>query len=211
MKKMLFLLFVSIALSWHCQVVCAKSEGGEARPTAKKRRTLSPEQERMRAEVTRIREEKAKKSREQIEKMRKAKRAERDKARMPRELGAGTEKDLAAVEKKLNHETTKHSERMAKLHRMRELAQKKGSEDMVNRINRLVLKEGQRHDRKFQRMNAQKRGFMRGGAGPRKDPGAGVRPDKSGMRPPVNKRPYDLEGTGPRNQNEKKTATKPEK
>ena len=98
---------------------------------------------------------------------------------------------------------------MAKLYRMRELAQEKGSEVLINRIDRLVVKEGQRHSRKLQKISMRKRGLMRGGARPPKDPRVRVRPGEGGIRPPVHKRPYDLKGTGPRNQNKKKTATKP--
>jgi len=199
MRKMLFLLFVSIALSWQCRMVCAKSESNEpaksTRKTIKENLTDEQNRKRMHEMALKYREKHAKKRREELDKIRKAKIEERERTRKPGALapkagaGEGSEKQLAALEKKLSHETAKHNKRIAKLNRMQKLAQEKKSEDLTSRIAKLLLKEGQRHNRKLQKIQMQKRKFMRMGPRQRWAPGGGLRPPPKGTRPPVNKRP----------------------
>jgi len=198
MRKMFFLILVSMAFSWPCRMVCAKSEGGakvnSTRKSMRRRGALDPNQMRMREKALELREKHAKNRREQLDKMRKDEIGRREKARKMRDLqpAAGADGNevpqLAAMNKKLRHETAKHEERMAKLSRMRELALKKKSKELTGRIDRLLLKENQRYGRKIQKTQMQKRKFMRMGTRQRGGPGAkGTGPGK-GMRPPMDKR-----------------------
>jgi hypothetical protein len=212
MRKMLFLLFFSIAFSIQCGAVFSASDSNApARPkrrTIKENLTKEQHRQRMRDLSARSRKERDKRRRERIEKMRKAQIEERNKNRKrpnvdrPPVVGGSHEQQLTAIDKKLSHETNKHQERLAKLKRMLELSEKKNSDKLISRIEKLLTKEEQRHSRKLRKMQSQKRRILR--MGDRKRGGR-----EGSVRPPVHKRPYDLKGTGPRKQN--KTAVKPKK
>jgi len=213
MRKMFFLILVSMAFSWPCRMVCAKSESGvkvnSTRKSMRRRGTLDPNQMRMREKALALREKYAKKRREQLDKMRKDEIGKREKARKMRDLqpvaGAGGSEvpQLAALDKKLSHERAKHAERLAKLDRMRELALKRKSKDLTSRIDRLLLKENQRYGRKVQKTQMQRRRFMRMGTKQRGGRGAKTSGPDKGMRRPMEKR---LENGNRRPKLEKKKA-----
>lgn len=56
-----------------------------------------------------------------------------------------------AVKKQLKHEEEKHHERVARLERMRQLAEKEGDTKKVERIDKLIGKEQQRYESKLQK------------------------------------------------------------
>ncbi len=71
--------------------------------------------------------------------------------------GKGGEKQLQAFQKQLQHEQAKHMERHARLVRIRELAAQKGDAETVARVEKLMQKEQQVHDRKVKHLQGQPR------------------------------------------------------
>ena len=65
--------------------------------------------------------------------------------------GKGHQKQLAAVESKLQREQAKHLNRTARLNRLRELAEEKGDPKILERVDKLIAKEQQRYERKIQK------------------------------------------------------------
>jgi hypothetical protein len=77
--------------------------------------------------------------------------------KMAETRGKAHEQQMRAFEKQAQHDAAKHMERQARLARIRELAAQKGDDKMVARVDELIAKENQLHERRFQRMQAQKR------------------------------------------------------
>ena len=70
--------------------------------------------------------------------------------------GRNHQQQLRAVDKQITHEQEKHHNRVARLQRIRQLAQEKGKTDTVERIDKLLAKEQKRFDAKQKRMNGRK-------------------------------------------------------
>ena len=85
----------------------------------------------------------------------KGKAAEKDSAK-----GNGHQQQLKALEEQTAHEETKHRERVARLERIRELAEEEGNTKTVERVNKLLGKEQQRYERKQQRMEKRKQKIL---------------------------------------------------
>ena len=66
--------------------------------------------------------------------------------------GKGHKQQLEAVLKQLSHEEAKHLKRVARLQRIRELAEAKGNIATIERIDKLMGKEQNRYERKTRRM-----------------------------------------------------------
>ncbi len=77
--------------------------------------------------------------------------------RMDQTRGKAQEQQMRAFEKQMQHDAAKHMERRARLARIRELAVQKGDQKMVARVDELIAKENQLHERKLTRMQGQKR------------------------------------------------------
>lgn len=77
------------------------------------------------------------------------------------ELAKGKGKDhqqqLRAFEQQRQRNEAKHMERQARLARIRELAVQKGDADMIARVDKLIAKEQQVHQRKVNRLQQQRR------------------------------------------------------
>jgi hypothetical protein len=59
---------------------------------------------------------------------------------------------LAAIEQQLSSEESKHRDRLARLNRVRELAQQQGSTEVVAKADKLLAEEQQQYDMKMRRM-----------------------------------------------------------
>lgn len=77
----------------------------------------------------------------------KAKSVEQSKGR-----GRGHKQQATAAAKQLVHEKAKHRRRVARLKRIRELAEQQGNTKMVQRVDKLMQKEKTRYRRKMKRM-----------------------------------------------------------
>jgi hypothetical protein len=73
-------------------------------------------------------------------------------------VGAGEQhkQQLKAVEQQLAQEQVKHRERVAKLTRIRELAQQQGDTETVGKVDKLIEQDRQRYEAKTQRMERRK-------------------------------------------------------
>jgi hypothetical protein len=92
--------------------------------------------------------------------------------------GKGHEQQSQALQKQLQREQAKHMERVARLSRIRELAVKKGDNDTVARVDKLIAKEQDVYSRKLQQVEGQNRATQQ--LGPQ--PGAAA---KQGVTPPA--------------------------
>jgi hypothetical protein len=74
------------------------------------------------------------------------------------DIGSGKRhvQQLEAVSKQIVHENAKHRERLAKLNRIRELAEQSGDTKTVERVDNLIEKQKQRYDVKSQRMQTRR-------------------------------------------------------
>jgi hypothetical protein len=104
------------------------------------------------------------------------------------------EQQIKQLETQMNHEEGKHNKRVARLNRIKELAEPEGSQEVLARIEKLLQKEQRRYSFKRQRMDMKMRTFKR--IQGRKEnlglPGdAGVKPQMRGPggRPPRGFRP----------------------
>jgi hypothetical protein len=77
--------------------------------------------------------------------------------RMAETRGKAHEQQMRAFEKQAQQDVAKHMERQARLARIRELAVQKGDDKMVARVDELIAKENQLHERKLLKMQGQKR------------------------------------------------------
>ncbi len=71
--------------------------------------------------------------------------------------GKGQAQQAQALQKQVQQEQAKHMERLARLNRIRELAEKKGDKDTVARVDKLIAKEQEVYNRKLQQVQGQKR------------------------------------------------------
>jgi hypothetical protein len=71
--------------------------------------------------------------------------------------GKGQEQQEKAFQKQLQRTQAKHLERQARLNRIRELALKKGDQETVARVDKLLAKEAEVHGRKQARLQGQPR------------------------------------------------------
>ena len=81
---------------------------------------------------------------------------------------------LEQFKTQLLHENTKHSQRLARLQRIRQLALEENSDKTVERVDKLLAKEQKRYDRKQQKINQRIRKTLRSD---RQNPIKGKRPD----------------------------------
>jgi len=77
--------------------------------------------------------------------------------------GKGQQQRLEAFQKQLLQERDKHMARQARLARIRELAVKKGDNEMVARVDKLIAKENSLFDRKSKRLQQRSTGAEQGG------------------------------------------------
>ncbi len=71
--------------------------------------------------------------------------------------GKGHQQQMRAFEAQQQRHRAKHMERQARLARIRELAVQKGDAEMIARVDKLIAKEQQVHERKGVRLQEQKR------------------------------------------------------
>jgi hypothetical protein len=76
--------------------------------------------------------------------------------------GAGEQhqQQLTAVEQQLAQELAKHRERLARLSRIRELAQQQGDTETVGKVDKLIEKDRRRYEAKTQRMERRKNAII---------------------------------------------------
>jgi hypothetical protein len=77
--------------------------------------------------------------------------------------GKEHQQQLEALDKQLGHEAEKHNRRVARLNRIRELAEKEGKDEIVSRVDRLMDKERSLYDRKRESMLERKKRIEGGG------------------------------------------------
>ncbi|MHC4624299.1 MAG: hypothetical protein ACYS4W_10400 [Planctomycetota bacterium] len=75
--------------------------------------------------------------------------------------GVDHEKQLKQLETQINHEKAKHDKRIARLNRIKGLAEQEGSEEVLARVEKLLQKEQRRYSFKRQRMDMKMRTFKR--------------------------------------------------
>jgi hypothetical protein len=66
------------------------------------------------------------------------------------------QQQLTAIEQQMSHEQAKHMDRLARLKRIRELAQQQGDTETLARVDKLLGQEQQRYDAKTRRMTHRK-------------------------------------------------------
>ncbi|MHC4620492.1 MAG: hypothetical protein ACYTEQ_22320 [Planctomycetota bacterium] len=81
--------------------------------------------------------------------------------REPVKGGVDHEQQIKQLETQMNREEAKHNQRVARLNRIKELAEQEGSEDVLGRIEKLLQKEQRRYSFKRQRMDMKMRTFKR--------------------------------------------------
>jgi len=74
--------------------------------------------------------------------------------------GKDHQQQMRAFEAQVQRHRAKHMERQARLARIRELAVQKGDAEMIARVDKLIAKEQQVHERKGARLQEQKRTMM---------------------------------------------------
>ncbi len=74
--------------------------------------------------------------------------------------GKNHQQQLRAFEAQRQRQQAKHMERQARLARIRELAVQKGDAEMIARVDKLIAKENQVHERKQTRLQQQQRTMM---------------------------------------------------
>lgn len=104
-----------------------------------------------------------------------------------RELGAGElhKQQLMEIEQQMKQEQAKYRGRLAKLSRIRELAQQQGDNAIVERVDKLVEKDRQRYEAKTQRTERRKNAitaFLEKAAA---DKNKGADSEKDSNRPPA--------------------------
>jgi hypothetical protein len=89
-------------------------------------------------------------------------RMERGANEQPADIGSGKRhvQQLEAVSKQIVHENAKHRERLAKLNRIRELAQESGDAKTVERVDKLIEKQKERYDVKSERMQTRRKKIL---------------------------------------------------
>jgi hypothetical protein len=76
-----------------------------------------------------------------------------EKAEQAKAKGKNHAQQLEAMRKQTEHEQAKHLERQARLQRIRQLAQQKGNDKLVAKVDELMAKENARYERKMRRLS----------------------------------------------------------
>jgi predicted secreted protein len=74
----------------------------------------------------------------------------------PAAAGEQHKQQLMGIEQQMKQEQAKYRERLARLSRVRELAQQQGDSGIVDRVDKLIEKDRQRYEAKTQRMERRK-------------------------------------------------------
>jgi len=171
----IFLLSVAsvVLLCWCTQAPADANKPETAAPGAitppATRAPLDVNEARMRDTITSLKakriERDTKGRKEMMEKMRQKAIADREAFRKAHpdtygKLGPGQEQ-LTAIANQLQQENTKHSERMAKLTRIRELAEAENNQQVLERVNKLIEKEQSRSSEKHRKFTQRQRVLMR--------------------------------------------------
>jgi hypothetical protein len=174
MSKIFLLSVASVVLLCWCTQAPADANNPEtAAPGAitppATRAPLDVNEARMRDTIVRLKAERierdTKERMEMMEKMKQKNIAEREKFRKTNpdtygKLGPDQEQ-LNAIDKQLQLEHTKHSERMARLTRIRELAEAENNQQVLERVNKLIEKEQSRSSEQHRKFTQHQRVLMR--------------------------------------------------
>lgn len=172
MKKLLITIITAFALICSCQNALAKGGGGGSkagRNTEKQGKAKTQNQQRKQQQKherhqehetaenqKQPRKEQQKQIKKQEQKQERHQNRQQQRVQQAGGQGKGHQQQLRAVETQMNHEQTKHAERMARLRRIRELAAAEGSTKKIERIDGLMQKELQRHESHRNRLQQQK-------------------------------------------------------
>ena len=107
------------------------------------------------------------------------------------------EQQIKQLETQMNHEEGKHNQRLARLNRIKELAEQEGSQDVLARVEKLLQKEQRRYSFKRQRMDMKMRTFKRIKGRKESLAAPGERPVEPGRRGPGARRPVKGGGQQP--------------
>jgi hypothetical protein len=77
--------------------------------------------------------------------------------------GQGLDQQVESLKKQVQQAHAKHLERVAKLNRLRELAEKKGNKEMLARVDKLIAKENEVFGRKQNQVQGQPRATVPAG------------------------------------------------
>jgi len=110
--------------------------------------------------MRRKRQETAKKAKEPNQPAGKAKKGKGEAVEKDVGKGKGHQQQLKALETQLVHEEAKHRRRVARLHRIRELAIGENDTKTIERVEKLIEKEQQRYVRKQQRMQERRQKIL---------------------------------------------------
>jgi len=122
--------------------------------------------------------------------------------------GKGAEQQAKAFQKQLQHEQAKHMERVARLNRIRELAVKKGDNETVARVDKLIAKEQEVFGRKQVRLQGQPRATLPPAGAEKTAPPTTVGPDEAAKGKATALAP--AEKAGKNNQGAAQESKKPE-
>jgi hypothetical protein len=171
MKRIILLITVTTVFILSSSAALAAPKEGKGKPDAagvkaekgevKAPKTPEAGQEKVKAgkekaekEVRAVKEKEtteAKKPKEKAEK--KAEEVKKDKSKgKPEGKGLGKEQKAAAQAKQMQHEDQKHVKRQARLQEMLKVAQEKGDDTAVERIQKLMEKETNRYSKKQTKM-----------------------------------------------------------
>jgi len=92
----------------------------------------------------------------------------------PAAEGAVNQQPLEAIEQQISLEEAKHRDRLARLNRIRELAQQQGDTEKVAQVDKLLTEDQRRYDMKMQRMNRGKKRIVEFSQKPAPDSNAKV-------------------------------------
>jgi hypothetical protein len=170
MKTVIFSVFIMLALSWGCGTALAEGEGkgkegggsgqsvsGEIEKKEKGNQADAGDPNRQERPI-RIRQRGRFQDRGEVRK------EQRDKIREARHetpqegtaKGKGHQQQLKAVEGQMNHEEAKHRSRIARLNRIRQLAEQDGKTETVERVDKLLEKEQRGYEHRLQLMTEKK-------------------------------------------------------
>jgi hypothetical protein len=174
MKKNVFSIFAGLVLLWSCSFVFAQGQDSNAGAESKRARKLreiterarsaEPNDPRRRAEGIQnaererqrelARQQREKRMKEMMKEREKSieKSGSRDETAGPFRKGMDRQQQLKSFQEQMSKEEQKHLERMAKLNRIRELAEKKDAKESMARVGKLVQKEQMRYERKRQQI-----------------------------------------------------------
>ena len=183
MKKFVLSILIVILMAWSCGTVVAENKGKEKTKAAPKNAEEKAEKEtnrkiktetedtdkpkrrrRRRAERqdNAVRKEKSKRSGAPGEKGPARRGSRKEDAQQAARKGRNPHQQLRAADTQITYEQEKHSDRVARLQRIRQLAQEKGKTDTVERIDKLLEKEQKRFDAKQERINRRREKIVQG-------------------------------------------------